>query len=292
MTKTTSTVPQSDFSGLSNAIADLWLPAALVLIVWLILRKIDAIALAFKNAPLVRSLKIYGVEIEIDSKALHDLEERENEVFKQLSQKMERASTRAAQSLALSDHLRDAASAIMSKRRSRYGEVTTSLTLRFAIHAPDTIFKYHLYQVTDYFLWQGGGSKPGKGRRFSTRYGIIGLAWRTGESQGTAIAFQGSESDVENLKIRWSMTAAEAESAKDKPSCLAITLNGSKPDSQLGLIYADCSERNFWGNTDEEADTFAKQCEELGAVKNLRAAMADYLAYTNQVRIDLDLTSI
>jgi hypothetical protein len=273
-------------------LGDIWLPAALVLIVWLLVTRIDAIALAFKNAPFVRKLKIYGVEIEIDPKALEDLEEREKEVFQRLSKKAERASSRVARSLSLDEHLRDAASAIMKLRRRRYGELRERQTIRFTIHVPDAIFKNHLYQLVEYHIWPSGGSQPGKGRRFSTRYGIIGLAWRTKKSQGTANAFRGDSTAVEELKVRWSMTDAEAEAAKSKPSCLAIALGGRKPEAELGLLYADCTEEKFWGEDDDETQAFAANCENLTPVKHLREAMTEYHVFLNQVRIDLDLTSL
>ena len=48
---------------------------------------------------------------------------------------------------------------------------------RATVHIPDVLFSDTLYQLLDY--WPKG---KGGGRRFSARFGILGLAWRLEES--------------------------------------------------------------------------------------------------------------
>jgi len=289
----TATSPQAENAIVAfvGALSGIWLPAALVIAVWLLISKADTIALAFKSAPLVRRLKIYGVEIEIDPKALEDLEERQNEIFQKLSKKIEKVATKTSKSLSIFDHLRDASREIINLRKTQ-GLQSSDRNVRFTIHVKDSIFENHVYQLVDYYLPLNDSIAVGKGRRFSVRYGIIGLCWRTRKSHATASAFVGSATAINDLKEKWSMTDAEADSAKSKPSCLAIALNGDNPSTQLGIIYADAVIPNFWGSDDPTSDNFAAQCEHLEAVKNLRKALIEYEALMNQIRIDLDLTSL
>lgn len=270
----------------------IWLPAALVLIVALLLWKADRIALALRAAPFVRSLKIYGVEIQLDTKALEELEEREKQIFQKLAAKMEQASTKTARSLSMAEHLKDAAKEIIEKRKSIKPNLFVNNDVRFTIHVPDTIFKDHVYQLVDYYSPKSGSIRGGRGRRFSVRYGIIGLCWRTSKSRGTATAFDGDENAINDLKERWSMTDADAETAKLKPSCLAVSIRGESPETQLAIVYADSPDKQFWGDNDEEANAFAISCENLGSIKNLRAALKDYNSFLNSVRLDLELTSL
>lgn len=275
-----------------TALSSFWLPAALFAIAVLLVIRAEAIATAMRSFPLVRKLKLYGVEVEIDQKALEGLEERERDVFRKLSRKMERATSRAAQSVFLFEHLRDSAEAIERLREHKFPDVGKDPNVRFTIHVPDAIFENHVYQVIDYYLPNTNGTATGKGRRFSIRYGMIGRCWRTGQSHATASAFTGGDTAIEDLKDKWSMTSAEAESAKARPSCLAISVRREAPKSQLGIVYGDATTANYWGSDDPSASSFAKECEGIGEVKNLRKALTDYCAFLNQIRIDLDLTSL
>lgn len=274
-----------------EAAAAFAIPVAAVTIVWLLIRNAELIALALKSAPLIRKLTIYGIEIELDIKALENLEERERNVFRELSQKVERASTKTARSLSIPEHLRDTAREIVNLKILSNPNLTLDKTLRFTIHVSDAIFQRHIYQVVDYYLPYHGRFGEGRGRRFSIRYGIIGRCWRTGESQGVAKAFSGTAQAIAELKDKWSMTDAEAASAKDKPSCLAIAIHSDAPKTLIGILYADSGTPEFWGATDDEAIQFALQCERLGTMKNLRDALKEYTAFSTQIRIDLDLTS-
>src|SRR5919108_5386695 len=50
-------------------------------------------------------------------------------------------------------------------------------SFRSTIHVPDILFTGALYQLLDYY-----GDSPGKrGRAFSSRFGIVGRAWRLGK---------------------------------------------------------------------------------------------------------------
>ncbi len=44
------------------------------------------------------------------------------------------------------------------------------------------------------------------------------------------------------------MTEEEAESAKAKPSCLALVIRHSKTERQIGILYADATDNDYFGN--------------------------------------------
>lgn len=100
---------------------------------------------------------------------------------------------------------------------------------RVTVHVRDALYRDALYQLVDY--WPDGG---GAGRRFSTRFGILGRAWRLERSL--------YETDVptssEALICEWGMTAEQAERAargRRSFACVVLRYEGSL----VGVLYID-----------------------------------------------------
>lgn len=100
---------------------------------------------------------------------------------------------------------------------------------RATVHVRDALYGDALYQLVDY--WPGGG---GAGRRFSTRFGILGRAWRLEESQ--------YEDEVptapEDLISQWGMSREQAEvAARGRRSFVCVMLRHHS--SLVGILYLD-----------------------------------------------------
>jgi hypothetical protein len=131
---------------------------------------------------------------------------------------------------------------------------------RATIHIQDPLFENALYQLLDYHP-RGGGH----GRTFSTRSGIIGMAWRTGKydswNQSSAITWH-------DLIRQWGMTKREAderEVADRKKEFLALPLRDPTNTRQVAVLYLDSEEQGIFGTTDDERAGFRKELGELYA---------------------------
>jgi ubiquinone/menaquinone biosynthesis C-methylase UbiE len=106
---------------------------------------------------------------------------------------------------------------------------------RCAIHVPHILFTDTLYQLLDYYPKQKRG---GAGRRFSTRFGIIGRAWRLYEHQGEGTAAHSKE----DLVREWGMTDEEAEThSRQRPAYICAVLKEPR-GLPLGVLFLDSTE--------------------------------------------------
>ena len=106
---------------------------------------------------------------------------------------------------------------------------------RATIHIPDPLYANQLYQLLNYHP-KGGGA----GRAFSTRSGIIGMAWRNRESDRW---YQGLTNE-QDLRRKWGMTpeeAAERVSADSEKLFLAFPLFDESGAVPIGVFYFDAA---------------------------------------------------
>ena len=104
---------------------------------------------------------------------------------------------------------------------------------RATIHIPDPLYANQLYQLLNYHP-KGGGA----GRAFSTRSGIIGMAWR---NRAPDRWYQGLTDEIE-LRRKWGMTpeeAAERVSADSEKLFLAFPLFDESGAVPIGVFYFD-----------------------------------------------------
>jgi hypothetical protein len=104
---------------------------------------------------------------------------------------------------------------------------------RATIHIPDPLYANQLYQLLNYHP-KGGGA----GRAFSTRSGIIGMAWRN----RTPDRWYQGRTDERELRRKWGMTpeeAAERVSADSEKLFLAFPLFDERGAVPIGVFYFD-----------------------------------------------------
>ena len=106
---------------------------------------------------------------------------------------------------------------------------------RATIYIQDVVFSDALYQLINYYPNGHGG-----GRRYSVRFGAIGLAWRSGQLE----IWNGSTTteDVSELVKKWGMHRAEAESAQARELAICVPLNSE--DGKEAVLYIDAGKAN------------------------------------------------
>lgn len=116
---------------------------------------------------------------------------------------------------------------------------------RATVHIRDPLYEGVLYQLVDYYP---GGS--GARRRYSTRFGILGRAWRLGRTQESGRV----PTERDALIVEWGMTREQAVSAAhDRESFLCMPLHSIEPTVtaeclqvglQVGALYVDAVPKN------------------------------------------------
>ncbi|URD62170.1 hypothetical protein M8312_06610 [Sphingomonas sp. KRR8] len=256
----------------------------------MLIRNIEKIKGAVRDAPLVRRFAFAGFEVELDRTTLDRIKRDTEKTFTSLIKETNSEIKVFSEGLFIADRLESAAWAIIN---SFFGQtpIPPASQLRFTVHIPDVIFQDFLYQLTEYFhpASTAGGRKAG--RRFSSRYGIIGLAWRTFTSRGVGAAFQGSAQRTQQLIEHWSMTPGEAQEAKKKPSCIAVMVKDEIFKKPRGLIYFDSELVNLFGN-DQQAAAFSSRCESIQEVVELGNALLELERFSSQLKIGINLAEL
>ncbi len=143
------------------------------------------------------------------------------------------------------------------------GAAAPSEEIRATVHVRDVVFEGYLYQLLDYHP-----TGSGKGRRWSSRYGILGRSWRLGSSLCTNHALgYGAINPERELVESWGMTREEAQrGGLYKPtSCLCIVLNVGK--RRVGVLYFDCQKEDVF----HKAITTTPMQRALGASAHSKA---------------------
>lgn len=129
--------------------------------------------------------------------------------------------------------------------------------IRATVHIPDPLYRNQLFQLLDYYP-KGGGA----GRTFSTRSGIIGMAWRNRKSDSW---HQGRSITQTELRRQWGMTEKEAEerlSADRSKLFLAFPLLDPTGAVPIGVFYLDANDRAALGlRRDPDTDTDGAKAE-------------------------------
>jgi len=136
------------------------------------------------------------------------------------------------------------------------------LEFRCTIHIPDILFAETLYQLLDYYP-KGGG----RGRIWSTRFGIIGRVWRLGKSEtlGNVPTREGA------LIGEWGMTREEASAAALGRRFFSCVVLRDEEDIALGIFYLDAAKENAFGTGDPQRlqDMILQGCKQCGLIKSL-----------------------
>lgn len=119
------------------------------------------------------------------------------------------------------------------------------IQLRCTVQVDDVLFAETLYQLVDYYP-RGDPQAGVRGRRWSTRFGIIGRAWRLGQHQAEGEV----PTDPDQLIRSWGMTREEALRAGHGRQSFACIVLWDKEGTAVGMLYLDAVTRNAFGASD------------------------------------------
>lgn len=285
-------------SGLIAAFAKLgaswgW-PLAAIVIAGMIIWSIPRIGDAFRNAPMIRRIKLSSIEVELDRRELQEIKAETDKRVYALVSKIDDQVVKFSNMLNVRSVAQGAVNNVITSQPVSRNHSEKS-QFRSTVHILDPVFKDQLFQLLGYFFEDGRQAfldrDDGRCRRFSIRYGIIGLAARTNQSQGVGSAFRGDKDQTQALIERWSMLPEQTVSARRKPSCVAILLRAPDSGAPIGILYADAETTDFFGDDDGACD-FAKRCEELPQVKKLAKVLAELRILCSELEIGFDLVRI
>jgi hypothetical protein len=131
---------------------------------------------------------------------------------------------------------------------------------RATVHVRDPLIADTLYQLLDYY--PGG---DGARRRFSVRFGILGLTWRL---RATEYVGNVDADDETKLIKEWGMTSEQAARAGlGRRSFMCLPLR-SASGIQVGVLYLDATKANAFDMVARESMATSDE------VKKLTAAVA------------------
>jgi hypothetical protein len=212
----------------------------------------------------VRKFKIPGIEfeIEIDAQAAKELRGFFTENFDDLIRKAKDQFDSKARAQLVRLKMQEVIRTTLPQLLGRHiGEHE----VRATVHVPDIVFAQYLYQLIDYYPPSSTGGRAG--RRFSQRFGIIGRAWRLGESIGCGTALRDDAAGRRKLIAEYGMFDEEANARSHaRPSYLCVMLK--RANAARGILFIDWEHADHFGN-DADADALAKALERQPAVVTL-----------------------
>lgn len=279
-------------SAIINSLA--W-PVAALGLAWMFFQNLENIGRAFRKAPIIRSLKLSNIEVEFSKESTSELKEETEKAFATLIAKTDDELQNFSRTIGLEEFIArfslDLWPIIKPSSRQEYEKSKPRVT----VYIHDPIFTDQLYQIAPYFNPKNGRpfllEGKGPGRRFSVRFGIIGLATRARSPEIIGDAFMGKEEDQRTLVREWSMTQDQAEAAKNKPSCLAIPMFDPESKAHIGLVYADAEIDDFFCDGSDK-DRFLNDLTNLETFQKLQQTLADMHKLARQVDVRFDLTKI
>lgn len=206
----------------------------------------------------VTNIKAGTYEVNFSVSGAQKLKRDIEQSLKEFSSQGQVEYDRAARTYTVQDYFESAMSTIIevSKQLKIPSEAGIDLkTVRAAIHMEDVVFEESLYQLTNYYP-KGGG----QGRRFSSRYGAIGLAWREGKRQYWNMN-DPNKNDVVELIRRWGMTGEEANHSQNYEAGLCIILRDESKQRRGVLFLYTESIKNI--SAQETSDAQSNDLERL-----------------------------
>ena len=244
-------------------------PLLALAIFWYLIKSRSA---PYKIAELLspfKSVKLFGTEFVLSE----ETKERVEETFERYRTQVVREYDAWVQKKTIEERLKVVMPEVIRLINEARGKLNPPKghlgAYRCTIHVPDLLFAETFYQLLDYYPGRPGGETRGRIR--SIRFGIIGKAWRLGESQVVGTVPTNTVDSVSN----WGMTTEEAAvAAQDRQSFLCVLLRHQKVG--VGLLYMDAKEAHEFGedNKKDLLDAIEKICgddgltEALGAIDN------------------------
>lgn len=244
-------------ANLVNAIA--W-PLVVATVLVALVRSRAAAGLLSSYAPRVRKLGLGGVAIEFSEEAAVELRGTAQDTFLAYRRSMKSEFDRLAYLHRVGDKTAQVARTYVRPWLEKHAP--RPVNPRCTVHVPDALFADSYYQLLDYYP-HGGGA----GRAFSARFGIAGLAWRTGRNQRAGEV----PTDPVTLIREWSMTMEEAaEAGQRRHSFLCVVLH-DRERTPVGVFYMDAVNSNAFEGRRGHAleDTIQLGAEKTGLIEAL-----------------------
>ena len=237
-------------------------------------------------ASFVRKIAVAGVELEINPEAVGKVREFVGKSFGELVTKGKDQYDRMASLMSVEQHLDRTVRIGLRQVLSRHGLDPNPENLRATVHVPDVIFRHYLYQLVNYFPGPQAGGPAG--RRFSQRYGVIGQAWRLGQSIGRGRTITGPGAEAQ-LIIEWGMMANEANDAShQRPANLCVMLRDQDAGNlPVGILYIDSTRENAFSM---QANDVAQELEGENHALALARAVAAVMVVLRSGGPDLDIS--
>lgn len=182
----------------------------------------------------LKRVKVLQVEVELGEAVSKQAKETFEDAFKSYRTLVQSTMDHAVRKHGIDDKFRVAVDEIRTLAEVSTTQDNAACDYRYTLYVRDLLFDDGLYQLVDYFP-----QSTGRGRAFSTRFGIIGRAWRSEESLS-----QNVDSDPRKLVSEWGMTrqqALRAGSGRRSFAAIIVKDTGSIP---RGLIFMDAKTEN------------------------------------------------
>jgi hypothetical protein len=226
-------------------------PITVLLALLIISRSDSVMELTVGILGTLRKIKLFGAEIELNESTKRRIHTAANEIESALSDYKAQADKEIAKIVARYQ-VEQALSKFIDSDELKSFRIVREREFRCTIHVPDPIRYDRLYQLVDYCP-----SGSGRGRTFSTRYGIIGKVWRTEKMRLANDLFQMStiprthEDEIDEIMNDWGMDRREAESALKHRSYFCFPL--IHEHRKVGLFYMDSNDKNSFDENKESA---------------------------------------
>jgi hypothetical protein len=254
-------------------------PITILIALWLIARSGSAFWLLLGLFGSLRKIKLFGAELELNEQTKRKIQSAATEIDVAIDGYKKRIDKEVAR-LASRHQIDHKLSQLIDTNEMKH-LVPTRDEFRCTIHIPDPIEHGRLYQLLDYYP-----SGAGRGRSFSTRYGIIGKVWRTDDPLlepdllGHATAPEETHSVITMIMRDWGMNRREAEQAIKHRSYFCFLLLHEQ--TKVGLVFMDSTRANAF-NVIHQTDVI-----EI-ANKELSPGISRLLDDLSAVSLEIDL---
>lgn len=234
-------------------------PLTILLALWIVARSETSFPMLLGLFGALRRIKLFGAEIELNEQTKRRIQSAASEIELALREYKTRADKELVRIVARYQ-VEQALSKFIDSGSVKSLTLKRDKGFRCTIHIPDPIRDGRLYQLVDYCP-----SGLGRGREFSTRFGIIGKVWRTEgpllENDLLTPQIQRThEEEIDKIMSDWGMDRREAESALKHRSYFCFPL--VHENRKVGLLYMDAEEKDSFDGT-KQSDVSARAQEEL-----------------------------
>jgi len=228
-------------------------------------------------------VEILGIKIELTAQAARETRQSADEAFSVLDRRLRREFDRSCERYSIRESVEAVIRAALPTLEQQNGGQPPE-NLRATVHVEDGLFADFLYQLIDYY--PGGG---GRGRAFSQRYGIIGIAWRSKLPSATGEVPVGPESRLALIR-NWGMTDEEAAAAgSGRPAFLALPI--IRQNVEVAVLYLDSTTANAFGDDDANlvkrqaiCEALLHQVEVVGLIESLHHVQQEVRSVSPRLR--------